>query len=72
VLTVDIGDRESESHIAREVRTRFASPRNPISDWRRGDRRKSTVGKELPRELEESLTLRAVEKRRSWRSDRLL
>jgi hypothetical protein len=53
VLTVDIGDRDSEFHIAREVHTRFAirEPDFPTGEGEIAE--KCTVGKRLPRELEE-------------------
>jgi hypothetical protein len=53
VLTVDHRGSGFGVSIAREVHTRFANPRNPISRLAKGDRREETVGKELPRELEE-------------------
>jgi hypothetical protein len=52
-LTVDIAVRGSGFHIAREVHTKFASPRNPISRVPKEKIAEKTVGRELLRELEE-------------------
>jgi hypothetical protein len=53
-LTVDIGDRDSEFQIAREVHTGFAIARTPISRIAKGRSPKSPVGDENSREeLEE-------------------